>query len=85
VAVAEPGTTATAEVTVRVPISYHQPTPRAHVSVGQRRSGHAGLSVAWLIAAVLLVGLGGVAIFDLRRWRREQTARDEPGNLRRAV
>jgi hypothetical protein len=41
--------------------------------------------MAWLIAAVLLVGLGGVAIFDLRRWRREQTARDEPGNLRRAI
>ena len=85
VAVAEPGTTATAEATVRVPITFHQPTPRAHVSVGQRRSGHAGLSLAWLIAAVLLVGLGGVAIFDLRRWRREPTARDEPGNLRRAV
>ena len=85
VAVAEPGTTATTEATVRVPIPYHQPTPRAHVSVGQRRSGHAGLSVAWLIAAVLLVGLGGVAIFDLRRWRREPTARDEPGHLRRAI
>jgi hypothetical protein len=85
VAVAEPGTTATTEATVRVPIPYHQPTPRADVSVGQRRSGHAGLSVAWLIAAVLLVGLGGVAIFDLRRWRRESTARDEPGHLRRAV
>jgi hypothetical protein len=85
VAVAEPGTTATAEATVRVPIPYHQPTPQAHMSVGQRRSGHAGLSVAWLIAAVLLVGLGGVAIFDLRRWRREPTARDEPGHLRRAV
>ncbi len=84
VAVAEPGTTATAEATVRVPIRYHQPTSRAHVSVGQRRSGDAGLSVAWLIAAVLLVGLGGVAILDMRR-RREPTARDEPGNLRRVV
>ena len=85
VAVAEPGTTATTEATVRVPIPYHQPTPRADVSVGQRGSGHAGLSVAWLIAAVLLVGLGGVAIFDLRRWRREPAARDEPGHLRRSV
>jgi hypothetical protein len=85
VAVAEPGTTANAEATVRMPIPYPQPTSQAHVSVGQRRSGHAGLSVAWLIAAVLLVGLGGVAIFDLRRWRREPTARDESGHLRGAV
>jgi hypothetical protein len=85
VAVAEPGTTATGEATVRVPIPYHQPTPRAHASVGQRRNGHAGLSVAWLIAAVLLAGLGGVAIFDMRRWRREPAAGDEPGSLRRAV
>jgi hypothetical protein len=27
--------------------------------------------VAWLIAAVLLVGLAGVAIFDMRRVRHE--------------
>jgi hypothetical protein len=29
------------------------------------------VSVAWLIAAVLLLGLIGVAIFDMRRVRRE--------------
>jgi hypothetical protein len=31
--------------------------------------------MAWLIAAVLLVGLAGVAIFDMRRVRRK------PGRL----
>ncbi|MGH3394500.1 MAG: hypothetical protein ACRDPO_07395, partial [Streptosporangiaceae bacterium] len=85
VAVAEPGTTATAEATVRVPIPYHPSAPGAQVSAGQPRSGQAGMSVAWLIAAVLLLGLGGVAIFDFRRRQREPTARDEPGHLRRAV
>ncbi|MGH3401532.1 MAG: hypothetical protein ACRDRJ_03290 [Streptosporangiaceae bacterium] len=85
VAVAEPGTTATAEATVRVPIPYHPSAPGAQVSAGQPRSGQAGMSVAWLIAAALLLGLGGVAIFDLRRRQRERTARDEPGHLRRAV
>ena len=85
VAVAEAGTTATAEATVRVPVPDHQSALRAHGSVGERRSGHGGVSVAWLIAAVLLVGLGGVAIFEVRRWRREPTARGEPDNLRRAV
>ena len=63
VAVAEGGTTATAEATVRVPTTQS--------SAGARRSGHAGVSVAWLIAAVLLFGLAGVAIFDIRRLRRE--------------
>jgi hypothetical protein len=63
VAVAEAGTTATAEATVRV--------PAAQASAGARRSGHAGVSLAWLIAAVLLLGLAGVAIFDVRRARRE--------------
>jgi hypothetical protein len=63
VAVAEGGTTATAEAAVRV--------PTAQASAGARRSGHAGVSVAWLIAAVLLVGLAGVAIFDTRRVRRK--------------
>jgi hypothetical protein len=29
------------------------------------------VSVAWLIAAVLLFGLTGVAIFDIRRVRRK--------------
>jgi hypothetical protein len=63
VAVAEAGTTVTAEATVRV--------PAVQASAGARRSGHAGVSVAWLIAAVLLLGLAGVAIFDVRRARRE--------------
>jgi hypothetical protein len=63
VAVAEAGTTATTEATVRV--------PTAQASAGARRSGHAGVSVAWLIAAVLLFGLAGVAIFDTRRVRRK--------------
>ncbi len=77
VAVAEPGTTATAAATVRVPAAHDWPTPRAAASAGARGSGHAGVSVAWLIAAVLLVGLAGVAIFDIRRVRRE------PGRSRR--
>ena len=55
VAVAEAGATAAAEATVRVP------------TAGARRSGHGGVSVAWLIAAVLLLGLIGMAIFDKRR------------------
>jgi hypothetical protein len=63
VAVAEGGTTATTEATVRV--------PTAQASAGARRSGHAGVSVAWLIAAVLLLCLAGVAIFDIRRVRRK--------------
>jgi hypothetical protein len=58
VAVAEAGTTAAAEAAVRVPT-----TPS---SAGANRSGHAGVSVAWLIAAVLLVVLVGLAIFDMR-------------------
>ena len=61
VAVAEGGTTATAEATVRVPATQS--------SAAARRSGHAGVSVAWLIAAVLLVVLAGLAIFDIRRGR----------------
>jgi hypothetical protein len=86
VAVAEAGTTATAEATMRVPVPHGAPAPRAQVSAGESRSGHGGVSVAWVIAAVLLVGLGGAAIFDTRRWRRrEPAARGEPGNLRRAV
>jgi hypothetical protein len=71
VAVAEAGTTATAEATVRVPASEGWSASRAQASAGAYRSGHAGVSVAWLIAAVLLFGLAGVAIFDLRRARRE--------------
>ena len=68
VAVAEAGTTATAEGTVRVPAWDDSSAPRAQPSAGARRSG---VSVAWLIAAVLLFGLAGAAIFDIRRVRRE--------------
>jgi hypothetical protein len=69
VAVAEGGTTATAEATVRVPASSGSPAPRAQVPAGAR--GNAGVSVAWLIAAVLLLCLAGAAIVDIRRmWRK---------------
>jgi hypothetical protein len=67
IAVAEPGTTATAEATVQVPKPDPQSAAGAHGSAGQPHSGQAGMSMAWVIAAVLLLGLGGVAIFDLRR------------------
>jgi hypothetical protein len=79
VAVAGAGTTASAEATVRVPAAYERPAPGAPASA--LRGGHAGMSAAWLIAAVLLIGLAGVAIFDRRRGRREPAARDEPGSL----
>jgi hypothetical protein len=79
VAVAGAGTTASAEATVRVPAAYKRPAPGAPASA--LRGGHAGVSAAWLIAAVLLIGLAGVAIFDRRRGRREPAARDEPGSL----
>jgi hypothetical protein len=71
VAVAEAGTTATAEATVRVPASHEASAPRAQASAGARRSDRAGVSVAWLIAAVLLIGLAGLAIFDKRRGQRK--------------
>jgi hypothetical protein len=61
VAVAEAGTTAAAEAAVRVPATQS--------SAGARRSGHAGVSVAWLIAAVLLLCLAGLAIVDIRHGR----------------
>jgi hypothetical protein len=62
VAVAEGGTTATAEATVRVPAS-------SGSSAGA--GGNAGVSVAWLVAAVLLLCLAGAAIIDIRRmWRK---------------
>jgi hypothetical protein len=70
VAVAEAGTTATAEATVRVP-AYDSSAPPAQAPSAARRSGNAGVSVAWLIAAVLLVGLVGAAIFDIRQVRRK--------------
>jgi hypothetical protein len=70
VAVAEAGTTATAEATVRVP-AYDSSAPPAQASAAARRSGHAGVSVAWLIAAVLLAGLAGAAIVDIRQVRRK--------------
>jgi len=68
VAVAEAGTTATAESTVRVP-ARDSSAPPAQTSAGA--SGQAGVSVAWLIAAVLLLGLVGAAIFDIRQVRRK--------------
>jgi len=85
VAVAAAGTTATAEATVRVPAPDDRSGTRAHGSVAEGRGAHGGVSLAWLIAAVLLVGLGGAAIFDVRRWRRQPAARHEPASLRRAV
>jgi hypothetical protein len=72
VAVAGAATTATAESTVRVP-AYDSSAPPAQTSAGA--SGQAGVSVAWLIAAVLLLGLVGAAIFDIRQVRRK------PGRL----
>ena len=69
VAVAEGGTTATAEATVRVPASSGSSAPRAQPPVGAH--GNSGVSVAWLIAAVLLLCLAGAAIVDIRRmWRK---------------
>jgi hypothetical protein len=69
VAVAEGGTTATAEASVRVPASSGSSAPRAQVAAGAR--GNAGVSVAWLIAAFLLLCLAGAAIVDIRRmWRK---------------
>jgi len=66
VTVADAGTTATAEATVRVPASS---APRAQAPAGAR--GTAGVSVAWLIAAVLLLCLAGAAIVDIRQvWRK---------------
>jgi len=65
VTVAERGTTATAEATVRVPASPGSPAQRAQDPAGAR--GNAGVSVAWLIAAVLLLFLAGAAIVDRRR------------------
>jgi hypothetical protein len=70
VAVAGAGTTATADATVRVPPSYGRSAGAGQASAGAR-SGQAGVSVAWLIAAVLLAALAAVAIVDLRRRRRE--------------
>jgi uncharacterized protein HemX len=70
VAVAEAGSTATAEATVRVP-AYDSAAPPRQASA--RRGGNAGVSVAWLIAAVLLAGLAGAAIFDIRQARRKRT------------
>ena len=69
VAVAEAETTATTEATVRVP-AYGSPAPPAPASAAARRSGNAGVSMAWLIAAVLLLGLAGAAIVDVRQVRR---------------
>jgi hypothetical protein len=70
VSVAEAGTTATAEATVRVP-ALDSSAPPAQASAAARRSGNAGVSAAWLIATVLLLGLVGAAIFDIRQLRRK--------------
>jgi hypothetical protein len=69
VAVAGAGTTATAEATVRIPAPDGSSASRPHAPAGP--PGQAGVSVAWLIAAALLLGLGGAAFFDLRRVRRK--------------
>ena len=71
VAVAVAGTTAAGEATVRVP-AYDSSAPPASAARG---GGQAGVSVAWLIAAVLLLGLAGVAVFDMRRRIRGQPGR----------
>src|ERR1700751_1195813 len=69
VAVSEGGTTATAEATVRVPASSGSSAPRAQLPA--RAHGNAGVSVAWLIAAALLLCLAGAAMVDIRRtWRK---------------
>ncbi len=70
VAVAGAGTAATAEATVRVPRWYDRSAAGAQASAGAR-GGRPGVSVAWLLAAVLLAGLAAVASADLRRRRRE--------------
>jgi hypothetical protein len=62
VAVAGAGTTATTETTVRMPA---QDGARAQAPPGSQR--HGGVSVAWLIAAALLLGLAGVAVIERRR------------------
>ena len=69
VAVAEAGTTATAEATVRIPARYDSSASGAQAPAAAR--GHAGVSVAWLIAAALLSGLVGAAIVDIRQVRRK--------------
>jgi hypothetical protein len=69
VAVAEAGATATAEATVRVP-AYDSSAPPGQTAA--RRGGNPGVSVAWLIATVLLVGLVGAAIFDIRQAGRKR-------------
>ena len=72
VTVGEAGTTSTAEATVRVPNSQDA---AAQAPAGAR----GGVSVAWLIAAVLLLGLVAVAVVDIRRARRRS------GSLERVV
>ena len=61
-----PGTTATAEATVRIPAPDNSSTERAQAPAGQ-----SGLSMAWLIAAVLLLALAAAAILDIRPGRRK--------------
>ena len=82
VAVAGTGTTATAGATVRVP-----PVRRVRSTCASVRGlpGHAGVSVAWLIAAALLLGLAGVAIVECGGYGASPAARDEPENRQRVI
>jgi hypothetical protein len=61
------GTTATAEATVRIPALDGPSAARAQAPPG----GHGGVSMAWLIAAALLLGLAGAALAERRRARRQ--------------
>jgi hypothetical protein len=61
------GTTATVEATVRIPALDGPSAARAQAPPG----GHGGVSVAWLIAAALLLGLAGAALAERRRARRQ--------------
>ncbi len=58
------GTTATTEATVRIP-ARDGAQARAQAPSGPRR--HGGISLAWPIAAVLLLGLAAAALFERRR------------------
>jgi hypothetical protein len=69
VAVAGAGTTATTEAIVRIPARYDSSASRAQAPPGA--PGHGGVSVAWLIAAALLLGLAGAAVVDIRRGKRK--------------
>jgi hypothetical protein len=67
------GTTATTETTVRIPAQ-----DGARALVPPSSQSHGGVSVAWLIAAALLLGLAVAAIVDIRQGKRKP-ASDENG------